>query len=65
MPDNKARGPEPRQCPRTLCSFKRGEPLDGFYCAYTFTGRIPNTGPRVCLTCGQPEPSPAEPVTDR
>lgn len=39
-------------CERLLCLWRPGEPQPGLTCVYTYTGRVPCTGPRVCITCG-------------
>jgi hypothetical protein len=39
-------------CPRTLCIFRPGEPVEGMYCYFFYSGRIPCTGERRCISCG-------------
>lgn len=40
-------------CPRTVCLYKPGVPLLGVPCHFTYIGRVPCTGPQVCMGCGR------------
>lgn len=46
---------EKELCPRTLAVHKPGETMPGVYHSFAYTGKIPNTGPKVCHLCGQRE----------
>lgn len=48
------RGFRDRQCARTHCIHRPGEPLPGVVCLGQWDGSIPNTGTFRCFMCGQP-----------
>lgn len=39
-------------CKRTWALWRNSEPLEGFYCSFAWSGRIPCTGTLKCLYCG-------------
>lgn len=39
-------------CKRTVCLWRPGEPQPGMTCTFAYVGRVPGTGPLVCMTCG-------------
>jgi len=54
-------------CQRTNCLHRPGEPVEGMYCHFSYTGTIPGTGQKRCLFCNALEPSmpvPEHPAID-
>jgi hypothetical protein len=43
-------------CNRSLAVYKPGVPMADIRCIYAYTGRIPNTGSRRCMLCGNVHP---------
>lgn len=39
-------------CPRTLALYKPGQAMDGIGHAFSYRGRVPNTGSLICTLCG-------------
>lgn len=51
--------PPERECTRDLALFKRGQPLSGVTCWYSWSGSVPMSGRLRCPLCGRdkdPEP---------